>query len=98
MAIVFYDDIPQVLEKLAQALMNEDTALIMKEAHTIKGASDNIKARALSEAALMVEKAASSGKHKDAFRLFKLLKIELEKVRNALVKSGIMNVKSLEFF
>jgi len=97
MAVTFHRDMPRILEQLRQALIDENAALIMRESHTIKGASDNIKAGMLSEVAHVIEKAASSENYEDASSLLKLLEIELEKVRNALVESGILDMKSLDF-
>jgi HPt (histidine-containing phosphotransfer) domain-containing protein len=92
---IFYNDMPHQLEIFRQALTDEDIKLITRQAHTIKGASDNIKANLLADAALQVEKAAINGRPQEAFGLFKKLEIELEKVRKTLLKSGFLDKNSM---
>ncbi len=91
MAYIFYEDMPRVLEKLRKVLEDEDAALIMREAHTISGASSSLKANKLAEVAVRVEQAASRGRYSDASRLFERLGVELEKVRTALEITGILD-------
>ena len=91
MTAIFYDDMPRMTEILRQALTDGDIKMITQHAHTIKGASDNIKAKMMSEAAIRVEQAAINGSQQEAFGLFKKLEIELEKVRKALLESGLLD-------
>jgi len=56
----FSIDTPDYLERLQQAVENEDTIAAAKEAHTLKGASANIGAHALRAAAFEMEKAANA--------------------------------------
>jgi SMC interacting uncharacterized protein involved in chromosome segregation len=49
----------------------------------------------MSEAAIKVEQAAINGRQQEASRLFKKLEIELEKVRKALLESGLLDKNSM---
>ena len=55
----FLNDFPMHVQKLEQALAEQDTATILFQSHTIKGASANIGANTLREIAGKIELAAS---------------------------------------
>lgn len=80
----FLQDMPVQFEKLKEALEGNDPRLVERQAHTIKGASANIGAHALSFAALEVETAGKDLDLNRARLCFSKLRIELERLRTAL--------------
>jgi HPt (histidine-containing phosphotransfer) domain-containing protein len=58
----FLEDMPIQLDRLNQAAAEGDLGLVKRQAHTIKGASANIGAQALSRVAFEVEMAARDGR------------------------------------
>ncbi len=83
-ATVFYDDIPLQFEKLKAAIQKNDQHLARRQAHSIKGASSNMRAARLKEAALQVEKSAEKNDLEEASRLCANLEQELNIVLQEL--------------
>ena len=91
----FYDDMPRQHEKLRQALKDEDSTLIKRQAHRIKGASVSIRANMLADVAQEVEKAAAEGKPEEVRNLYEKVEVALKKALKALEKSGLLDEKPL---
>jgi len=81
---VFLKDIPLQMEKLKEDLQNGDTAVIQRQAHTIKGAAANINAELLRQAAWEVEMAAKEGNREKARTLVPTLKKRFEDLQSHL--------------
>ncbi len=81
---LFLEDIPLKIEQLQEAFANNDTAVVKREAHTIKGAAGNVGALALQETANQIENAVreNQGTQKEEM-LFKI-KEEFGKVKKIL--------------
>ena len=60
-ARLFLDECPRILAEIRAASENGDFRLLERSAHTLKGSSANIGARAVSEAAARLEQQAHSG-------------------------------------
>jgi len=59
---IFLDNIPEQLEKLKTAIETGDMLLVQRQAHSIKGASANIGAGPMQDAALALEQVAKEKK------------------------------------
>ena len=81
---LFLEDIPLKIGQLQEAFANNDTAVVKREAHTIKGAAGNVGALVLQETADQIENAAleNLGTQRDEM-LFKI-KEEFGKVKKIL--------------
>ncbi len=91
-AAVYYKDIPKQLEILRQAFHDEDMVLIRRQAHSIKGASSNLRATLMYDAARAVELTAADGNREEAFELSKKIDPALEKTLAALEESGMLEL------
>jgi len=81
---MFLDDIPEQLEKLKTAIEAGDMPLAQSHAHSIKGASANIGACPMQEAALVVEQAAKKKKQDKARSLCKKLDLAFKRLQTLL--------------
>ncbi len=81
---VYYDDMPKQLRKLKEALEEEDAVVVRRQAHSIKGASSNIKAGFVQEVARKIEKAAGGGDLETSRELIPTLECEFERVHKTL--------------
>jgi CheY-like chemotaxis protein/HPt (histidine-containing phosphotransfer) domain-containing protein len=81
---LFVREIPIEVAHLNQALKNEDAKLVQMRAHKIKGSTANLGAKAASEMALEIERAAGEHKMDRAISLMEKLEHELDRVRSAL--------------
>lgn len=88
---VFYDDIPRQFKKLEEAIENSDVELARRQAHSIKGASSNIRANVLKDTAYELEKAAQKGDMEESARISCVLKQDLEKVLDILKQPHILD-------
>ncbi|MBW2737701.1 MAG: response regulator [Deltaproteobacteria bacterium] len=83
---MFLNDVPEQIESLENAISKKDSAIVDRQAHTLKGASGNVGAISLQDAAMHLEMA---GKNRDLSRAAKMLntiKKEFEKVKKAMTK------------
>ena len=80
----FLDDVPRQLRALGTALDQGDLDAVRRQAHTIKGASANVGAQALREAAYDVERAAAADDAVAAARLADGVAREFERLREQL--------------
>jgi len=84
----FVETLPQRLAEIDEAVRIADPGLIKRLAHTLKGASANISARRLSEAALAVEQAASRGDTTALKALCAVLKEQADRLTMAAHEVG----------
>ena len=87
---IFLRDIPLRLERLKHALGGNDTRLATQQAHTVKGASANIGANAMRDAAFEIEMAARDNRLDMALSLVRRLKQEFEKFRSFLTDIALL--------
>jgi len=81
---VFLKDIPLQMEKLKKDLQNEETAVIQRQAHTIKGAAANINAELMRQAAWEVEMAAKEGNREKARTLVPIVEKRFQDLQSHL--------------
>ena len=77
----FVDNVTQQLAILNQAVRDNDAERVAKEAHAIKGGAANLTAKALADAAHMLEKTAKSGDLTNATIYLEKLEEELQDIR-----------------
>jgi len=77
-------DVPKQLGLLTAALESGESELVARQAHTIKGASGNVGALALQEAALGVEMAGKRGDLAHAAELTDKLMREFERLEEIM--------------
>ncbi|MDH4264091.1 MAG: response regulator [Deltaproteobacteria bacterium] len=80
----FLDDAPLQVEKLKQALREENLSQIEKKAHSLKGAAMNIGGNALQATALEVEVAGKKGDLKSTRELIPKFEKEFARLQKAL--------------
>ncbi|MEA3427639.1 MAG: response regulator [Thermodesulfobacteriota bacterium] len=81
---LFAQDTPLQLKELKQAIEDNDATRVTLHAHTIKGSSANIGAKALSNAALDIEMAGKNRDLNSARLLIGKLEYELDRFKTAL--------------
>lgn len=81
----FLRDIPEQIDKLAEALDAKDTGRAEFFAHRIKGAAANIAGEALSEAAARMEHAAGTGEVDALCVILPELRIQFALLRDAMI-------------
>jgi two-component system, sensor histidine kinase and response regulator len=79
LALLYLACADQALDELAVALAREDLAALGAQAHSLKGASANLRARAVEQAAAALEVAARAGSRSEARTLAAGLRSELER-------------------
>ncbi|HTW37837.1 MAG TPA: response regulator [Steroidobacteraceae bacterium] len=79
LAILYLACADLALAELAAALGRDDLAALCAQAHSLKGASANLRARSVEQAAAALEAAARAGAHLEARTLTAGLKSELER-------------------
>jgi len=84
-AELFLKDTPIGLERLRDAVRNEDAALLGRLAHTIKGSAGNLGARGMAAICAEVEAHAKAGDLKSAPTRVRELDQEFDRVRSALL-------------
>lgn len=82
----FLGDIPKQLNSLNNALLNEDFSAINLIGHTIKGASANVGAFALQDAAFMVEKAGDNSDITESRKCIELLGQQFKVLQKFIVE------------
>ena len=81
---VFIEDIPVQLEELKQGIKENDAAVIRAQGHRIKGASANVGAEAMRQAACEIELAGTDGKLDTAPGLVAKLEHEFERLKGVV--------------
>jgi signal transduction histidine kinase/DNA-binding response OmpR family regulator/HPt (histidine-containing phosphotransfer) domain-containing protein/PAS domain-containing protein len=89
---LFISDGKEQLENLTAAVENNSPKEIRSYAHAIKGASANIGARKISEAAFKLEKTASKKNMSKAKKLLELIKTEYQRLETFISKPDWINV------
>lgn len=81
---IFFEDTPYKMEKLHQAIENNDATSVEMQAHSLKGSAGNIGANVIKEVALQMELAGKEKDLENARSLYKKLVDEFEKVKYLL--------------
>jgi CheY-like chemotaxis protein/HPt (histidine-containing phosphotransfer) domain-containing protein len=84
MAASYFDLVPGLLEELQAAIGNNDSATVVKSAHTLKGGCGNFFAKAAFEAALLLENMGKDDDLSDAKEAWQSLEHELKRLKAAL--------------
>ena len=79
----FFDVIPAQMNKIRQAITDQDATSVSNNAHAIKGAAGNIRAEATSKEARVLEEMGKGGDLSAATESLRILEAELEKLRMA---------------
>ena len=87
---IFLEDLPAQIGNIEKALEERNSELVTRHAHTIKGASSNIGAMALSATALKIEMAGNDGDPESARAYLDDLKSQMEKFKDSISASGIL--------
>jgi HPt (histidine-containing phosphotransfer) domain-containing protein len=83
-ARLFLNECPKMLDGIRQASAAQDARVFERLAHTVKGSSANIGARALSQVAAEMEKQARSGDLHRASRQIERLAAEMDRLRSEI--------------
>ncbi len=81
---IFLQDVPIQIEFLENTINKKDPALVDRQAHTLKGASGNVGAVSLQDAALQLELAGKNGDLSRATEMLNTIKKEFEKLKKAV--------------
>lgn len=84
----FLDDIPKQICTIKQHLDSCDANRVQHQAHTIRGAAENVGASILADMAFAMEKAGESGELDHATLIFPMIEEEFERLRATLEQSG----------
>ena len=82
---MFLQDVPTQIESLENAISKKETALVDRQAHTLKGASGNVGAISLQEAAMHLEMAGKNGDLSRATEMLNTIKKEFEKLKKTMI-------------
>ena len=82
---IFLEDASVQMEKLKRSIEENDLLLVRQHAHTIKGASANIGANALKEAAFQMELAGKENDPDRARSLLELVEQSFESLKDILM-------------
>jgi len=88
--VAFLADMPDIISRLETALANASMKDVSLHAHTIKGASGNVCALAMSGIAFRMEKAGKDGDLTSAALLLPELKAQFDHFRAAAAGSGLI--------
>jgi two-component system sensor histidine kinase/response regulator len=80
----FIEDIPLQLARLKQFMLDGNAEGVTRQAHTIKGASANLSALALSHAAARVEELSKNGEPAAAAKMIPQIESEFERFRKVV--------------
>jgi signal transduction histidine kinase/PleD family two-component response regulator/HPt (histidine-containing phosphotransfer) domain-containing protein len=83
---MFLQDVPRQIECLENTISKKDPALVDRQAHTLKGASGNVSAVSLQNAAMQLEVAGKNGDLSRAPEMLNTIKKEFERVKKAMTK------------
>jgi HPt (histidine-containing phosphotransfer) domain-containing protein len=81
---LYLDDCPLLIDKMRQALPAADCDSLHRQAHTLKGNSDQIGAGPLAEISAALEQLAKSGSCEGAEELIQQIEMEFERVKIGL--------------
>jgi len=84
----FIEDIPCQIAALKEALDREDAPLVRRYAHTIKGASSNVGANALRDAAFEVERASADAELNFVSAVFPRIGEQFSILKETLARTG----------
>jgi PAS domain S-box-containing protein len=90
MAKIFFDEMPQWLSSLEDAVKHGRSDELARIAHTLKGSSANVGAVAIQDIALKFESAVASENFDGAGDLVTLLKDAVEKFRVVMTSEGLV--------
>jgi HPt (histidine-containing phosphotransfer) domain-containing protein len=85
----YLNEMPKYLAELDASLGNAQTGVMLRAAHTIKGASANIGAARVRETASRLESQAKKGAIEGSNMLVRLLHKEIERVRDLVARRGV---------
>ena len=85
---IFLEDTPKRIEALSQAVADGDADKIQKTAHSLKGASANLAADPLKQAAQVLEKVGRDGQTALARERFRRVQHEWERLKKYLTGLG----------
>ncbi|MCK5235858.1 MAG: response regulator, partial [Deltaproteobacteria bacterium] len=85
----FIEDMPNQISSMKEALDEGDSSLVQRLAHTIKGASGNVGATALQEAALQVEVAGKESDLTSSALLIPKIDEQFEILKEAIARQGV---------
>ncbi|MCK4619164.1 MAG: response regulator [Desulfobacterales bacterium] len=83
---IFLQDVPRQIESLENTISKNNPALVDRQAHTLKGASGNVGAVSLQDAAMQLELAGKNNDLSRATEILNTIKKEFEKVKKAMTK------------
>ncbi|MCP3676737.1 MAG: response regulator, partial [Deltaproteobacteria bacterium] len=84
----YMEDMPNQISSLKEALDESDSSLVQRLAHTIKGASANVGATALQEAALQVERSVKESDLENSALLIPKMDEQFEMLKEAIARQG----------
>ena len=80
----FLEDVPRKFSALKEALDNRDAPSVLREAHTLKGASADVGGKALLETAFEIEKAGEAGDLETVKACMPELETQFERLKEAM--------------
>jgi HPt (histidine-containing phosphotransfer) domain-containing protein len=84
----FLSDVPLRVRKLGELLGQGDASGFLLQAHTIKGAAENMSAPGLRDAAFELEKSGKAGRIEDALAQLPRLETEFARLKEFLEQGG----------
>ena len=85
----FLHDAPRQLDTLQQVLEQRNAEAAVRQAHTLKGASATVSAKALRDLSSQAQYAVSAGEFGDALALLPEMRDQLQLLQGALKKAGL---------
>jgi PAS domain S-box-containing protein len=89
----FLEDIPDQLALLEGCLKAKDVQGVVRQAHSIKGASANVSGQAVSDLAFAIEKAGKQGDLDEAGSFMAPLVLQFERLKRAMTQEMKLNLK-----
>ena len=80
----FLEDVPRKFSALKEAIEKRDASSVMREAHTLKGASADVGGKALLETTLEIEKAGEAGDLETVKACMPELETQFERLKEAM--------------
>jgi HPt (histidine-containing phosphotransfer) domain-containing protein len=85
----YLNEMPKYLAELDSSLASSELGIMVRAAHTIKGASANVGAARVRETAARLESQAKKGTLDGSSILVRLLHREVERVRDLVARQGV---------
>jgi HPt (histidine-containing phosphotransfer) domain-containing protein len=85
----YLNEMPKYLTELDTSLATSQTGILVRAAHTIKGASANVGASRVRETASRLESLAKKGTLEGSSILVRLLHKEIERVKDLVARQGV---------